>query len=173
MKIKRIFVDMDGTLAEWKSSSTMEDLYEKDYFFNLQPHIELINAINQICLLPEYDIYISSTYFTDSKYAEKEKRLWIPKYLPYITPKNIILMPVGSNKAKFVPEGIRHDDVLIDDYTNNLFDWTEAGGQAVKFMNGINHTKKRWQGKKIYLNEENKTLFNQITDILFHLEKTE
>ena len=32
----RLFVDMDGTLAVFKTVDTMETLYEKGYFKNLQ-----------------------------------------------------------------------------------------------------------------------------------------
>ena len=31
-KVKKIFVDMDGTLTEWKKSAKFEDLYKKNYF---------------------------------------------------------------------------------------------------------------------------------------------
>lgn len=35
---QRLFVDMDGTLAEFKPVDTLEVLYEKDYFLNLKPN---------------------------------------------------------------------------------------------------------------------------------------
>ena len=28
----RLFIDLDGTAAEWKKIKTLEEIYEKDYF---------------------------------------------------------------------------------------------------------------------------------------------
>ena len=33
----RLFIDMDGTIAEFKPCKTMEKLYERGYFLNLAP----------------------------------------------------------------------------------------------------------------------------------------
>ena len=44
---KRLFVDMDGTLAEWRSEAGPEELYEKGYFESLRPYSAILGA----CLL--------------------------------------------------------------------------------------------------------------------------
>lgn len=40
-----LFIDMDGTLCEWKQASTNEDLYVPGYFRDLKPHRYVLNAI--------------------------------------------------------------------------------------------------------------------------------
>ena len=44
----RLYVDMDGTLAEFKKVDTLEKLYEKGYFLNLEPHMNVVEAIRSI-----------------------------------------------------------------------------------------------------------------------------
>ena len=41
----RLFVDMDGTLAEFRSVDTLETLYEKGYFAELRPQ-ETVVAVS-------------------------------------------------------------------------------------------------------------------------------
>ena len=52
----RLFVDMDGTLAEWQSpvASSEEQLYRilksRGYFRNLRPHTNVVEAVRKLCL---------------------------------------------------------------------------------------------------------------------------
>ena len=55
-------------------------------------------------------------------------------------------MKYGDQKSKYIPNNINSNDYLIDDYTKNLIDWKQSGGTGIKFLNGINHTNKTWQG---------------------------
>lgn len=70
---QRLFVDMDGTLAEFKTVDTLETLYEKDYFINLKPNENVLGAIKQLIAENDFDVYILSAYLTDSRYALEEK----------------------------------------------------------------------------------------------------
>mgnify|MGYP004440906233 CR=1 FL=1 len=53
-KVHRLFVDMDGTLAVFQSVDTLEKLYEKDYFLNLRPQINVIDIIKNH---PEVEVF--------------------------------------------------------------------------------------------------------------------
>ena len=44
----RLFVDIDGTLAVFKPVDTLETLYEKGYFLNLEPHENVVAAVNEL-----------------------------------------------------------------------------------------------------------------------------
>ncbi|MFQ9404087.1 MAG: hypothetical protein ACLR1Z_09985, partial [Eubacterium sp.] len=55
---QRLFVDMDGTLAEFKPVDTLETLYEKDYFLNLKPNENVLGAIKQLIAQNDIDVYI-------------------------------------------------------------------------------------------------------------------
>ena len=98
------------------------------------------------------DVYILSAYLTESDYAYQEKLDWLKEHIPELTVDKTILLPYGENKAAYLKEHyspIAHDDVLIDDYTQNLLKWRDYGGEGIKYLNGINHTRGTWQGVTI------------------------
>ena len=69
---RRIFVDMDGTLAKWNNVSSTDVLYEDGYYFNLEPNQNLLDAIKTLIKRGE-DVYILSSFLSDSKYALNDK----------------------------------------------------------------------------------------------------
>ena len=143
----RMFIDMDGTLAEFRVVDTMETLYEQGYFSQLLPHQQVVDGIKQFMKEnPDTEVFILSSVLTDSPYAQEEKNAWLDRYLPEISAENRIFVPCGSTKNEFVPSGVRKNDVLLDDYSKNLHEWQ---GKALKLMNGINGTKGSFQGEKI------------------------
>lgn len=101
---RRLFVDMDGTLAVFKPVDEMETLYEKGYFLNLEPHENVVAAIKEIVTKnPDIEVNILSAYLTDSKYALQEKNAWLDRYLPEIDREHRVFVPCGTDKK----EGIR------------------------------------------------------------------
>ena len=62
MNPRRIFVDMDGTLAEWKNVESENVLYEKGYYENLKPNENLLNAIKELIQKGENVFILSSFY---------------------------------------------------------------------------------------------------------------
>lgn len=147
----RIFVDMDGTLAKWNNVE-FEQLFEEGYYRNLEPNKKLLDEVNNLISQGE-DIYILSAYLTESNYAKKEKEEWVKQYLPELPKEKQIFVPYGTNKAEYLKEHyspITNEDYLIDDYTKNLLEWKELGGTGIKYINGINHTRKTWNGLMIY-----------------------
>lgn len=149
---QRLFVDMDGTLAEFKVVDTLEKLYEKDYFLNLKPNENVIEAVRWLVDEENIEVYVLSAVLSDSKYALDEKNKWLDKYLPEIKMENRIFPPCGKDKKDYLPDGIRTDDVLLDDYTKNLQAW-EPPAKGIKCLNGINNTKGTWQGSRIQLDK--------------------
>ena len=161
---KRIFVDMDGTLAKWNNVS-LEKLYMKNYFKDLEPNLKILfNIKNRIA--EGQDVYILSSFLDDSKYALEEKMQWLDLYLPEIKNNKRIFVKYGDNKSDYIPNGINQNDYLIDDYTKNLLDWDIAGGTGIKYLNGINHTNKTWKGLML----EDNNLENSL-DAIFNNKK--
>lgn len=151
---KRLFVDMDGTLAMFHHVDTLETLYEKGYFLNLEPHQNVIDAVKQVFQNePDISVYILSAVLADSATARDEKNLWLDKYLPEIDAAHRLFPPCGVDKASYLIAnyGIRIDkeDVLLDDYTKNLLNWELIGGRGLKLLNGINDTRGTWHGARI------------------------
>lgn len=146
----RLFVDMDGTLAEWRPSKSLEELCEDGYFRSLHPYTNVVHAVRKI--IKEHsdlvEVFILSAYLTDSKSALSDKNAWLDLYLPEIDAAHRVFTPCGTDKSKAVPGGIKDTDRLLDDYTVNLFDWCPPGF-GIKLLNGINDTHKSWPGVRI------------------------
>ena len=162
---QRLFVDMDGTLAEFKTVDTLETLYEKDYFLHLKPNENVLGAIKQLIADNDFDVYILSAYLTDSRYALEEKNAWLDKYLPELPQEKRLFVPCGTDKSVAVPGLIRPDDYLLDDYTKNLSEW-EPPAKGIKLINGINHTNGTWQGDKIQFTHAPEELSSMISDVM-------
>lgn len=141
--MKKIFIDMDGTLAEFKPCEKLETLFEEGYFRNLKPQMTVVEAARELIASEEFDVYVLSAVLTDSKYALKEKNEWLDEFLPELPKDKRIFPPCGEDKKKYVD--LSEGDLLLDDYTKNLIDW-EPPGTAIKLLNGINHTNETWEG---------------------------
>lgn len=166
----RIFVDMDGTLAVFNQVDTLEKLYEPGYFASLSPHTNVVEAVKALQKRDDIEVYILSAVLLDSKYALQEKNEWIDRYLPETDAKHRIFVPFGEAKNKYVPYGIKPDDILLDDYTINLKAW-DPPARGLKLLNGINGTHGTWTGNKIAFNKSPEELAGKIikyakTDVL-------
>lgn len=142
----RVFVDMDGTLAKF-TVTPEERLMERGYFLNLQPNWDLLNNVKQLAKEDNgIEVYIISAVLMDSDYAEDEKKQWLDIYLPEIPEENRIFTPCksGINKADYVPGEIWATDVLIDDYSKNLFQWKKSGGTGLKAVTDMNNSTGTW-----------------------------
>lgn len=163
---KRLFVDMDGTLAVFTPVDELETLYEKGYFLNLKPHENVVAAIKEIITKhPEVEVNILSAYLSDSKYALEEKNKWLDKYLPEIDSKHRVFVPCGTDKKEGIPNGVSKDDFLLDDYTKNLNDW-QPPARGIKLLNGINHTRGTWTYDRIRHDRGASDLANGIVSIV-------
>lgn len=152
--MKKVFFDMDGTLAEWKEVRSEKELYRKGYFLSLRPNRNVIESARNL-QNSGADVYILSCVLTDSRYALKEKKEWLQKYLPFIPRAHWIFVPYGEKKTDVVRrimelKELTENEVLVDDYSENLKDWAGEHGLGIKLMNGINGTKGTWQGLRVW-----------------------
>lgn len=139
---KRLFVDMDGTLARFHDEAQyLERMWEKDFFRDLKPFENMVKGLKEFMHRnPETEVFILSAAIDgEPPYCRKEKHAWLDKYLPEIDPEHRLFTKVGVSKSVYIPGGITADDVLLDDYNVGLECWVKDGGTAVKCVNNINH----------------------------------
>ena len=85
-----LFVDMDGTLVTWKQAACFEELLQENYFRDLPPYKEVVDAINWLnSTYPEIDVHILSAYMPENPYSVNEKNEWLDTYLPAIPKANL------------------------------------------------------------------------------------
>lgn len=125
--MKKIFLDLDGTLARFNvRNALLRFEHEKDFFANLLAY-KGIEEINE--LAKGGNVFIISA--SPNMYADLDKRKWIQKYLYNVPKENIILCRIGQNKANIIENKLQikidKNCFLLDDYTKNLIEWEERG----------------------------------------------
>ena len=143
-----LYVDLDGTLAEFNYAPSMDVLYEKGYFLNLNPIPGVLEGIKEFMRShPEIRVYVLSAYLADSKYALQEKTMWLDRNLPELDSESQLFVKCGETKALVPFPG--ENAFLLDDHSQNLLDWEKAGFKGIKLLNGINGKGKKWGGSRI------------------------
>ena len=145
--MKRIFLDLDGTLARFNVKNALERFdNEKGFFANLLAYkgIEIVNE-----LAKEDNLFIISA--SPNEQADKDKMIWLEKYLPNIKQENITICRIGENKAKVIESKynieINEHCYLLDDYTKNLNEWESVGGVGIKRITKVaDNSTKKWKG---------------------------
>lgn len=139
------FVDMDGTIAEWKAGCDGQ-IRMPGYFRNLKPTSFLAPLKDFVSR--HHQAYILSSYLPECQ-ALSDKHEWIDEYCPEIGRERRLFVPCGIGKADFVKERfglerLTEQMVLFDDLSKNLHEWKAAGGKGVKCYNGINGNHGTW-----------------------------
>jgi 5'(3')-deoxyribonucleotidase len=126
-----IYCDMDGVLADFDKVENAVAIYktEPNFFYNLEPIIENVNAIKKL-IAKNYLVKILSK--SPHKNADNDKRKWLEKYLPEIENENIIFARPHETKISFVDELEKHFSLLLDDYEKNIDEWRNENGLAFK-----------------------------------------
>ncbi len=152
-KVKRIFVDMDGVLADFlkgvespeyighpltndakghtEYDDRKEELTNKRLFANLPPMVDMYDLIAYIrhCETP-WEI-LTAAGAVNRELVVYDKNEWIKRYVDPTIPVTCTF--TGTQKAAYAFEG----NVLIDDREKNIKAWEDAGGI------GILHTSAR------------------------------
>lgn len=163
---KRLFVDMDGTLAKWEDVPYFERLLEEGYFRERPPMQNVIDAVKNVYNQhPDVEVYILSSCLKESQYAEAEKNAWLDEHLPEIDAEHRLFPAFGEDKGTAIPEGIKENDFLLDDYSQNLFLF-DPPATGIKLLNGINHTRESWEKNALSYNKEPQELADDIFAIM-------
>ena len=91
-------------------------------------------------------IYVVSA--SPHEQADKDKLEWLKDNCPQVPKKNILFTRIGENKANRFKDTFKIKDfrkyILVDDFTLNLKEWSNAGGEVIKYLNGYNNTTKKY-----------------------------
>ena len=133
--MRKVFIDMDGVLADFNGQPNALDRFitEKGFFLKLK-HLPFAAKLNKAL---ESEVLREHTYILSASPTERgdqEKIKWLEKHIPNLKPQNIICVRGGDKKKRFAGA----NRVLVDDYSGNLKEWSEHGGIGVKFLNGGN-----------------------------------
>ena len=122
-----IYCDMDGVLANFNAETDAVKRFatEKGFFKRLKPIRSNVKAIKEL-IADGYNVYILSA--SPNKQADIDKIAWLKRHIPQIADGHIILMRNGENKADYVKTF--KNNVLIDDYNKNCFDFVNRGYEA-------------------------------------------
>ena len=129
----KYYFDMDGCLAEYRWGTPFEALYNENYFYSLKPNESILTAAKRLIILKEkypIDVFSLSAVLSDHETALQEKIAWLDKYIPELDEEHRIFTTVGENKSDHIKIG--KDCVLIDDFSNNIKDFIDNKGHAVK-----------------------------------------
>ena len=160
---KRLYVDMDGVLAQFNPDATLEELHRPGYYGNLKPMDNVVQAVNMIAEKEnDIEVYILSKVLKP-EHIKKEKSRWLDKYLPSIPKENRVFCDYGISKAEVVKAG--KEDVLLDDFSPNLHEWR---GRGIKLFNGINGNHGTWHGYGVYSNTYPEMLAKQIKTLVMY-----
>ena len=148
--MKKFFLDMDGTLAKFNVPNAVNRFEsELNFFANLKAYknIEIINE-----LAKNNNLYIISA--SSNERTDKDKMIWLKKYLPNINQANITFCRLGENKAKIIENKysitIDKNCYLLDDYTHNLQEREAIGGTGIKRLTSkADNSRKIWKGLQI------------------------
>ena len=159
--MNKIFLDLDGTLARFNVRNALKRFdNEVGFFANLLAYkgIEVVNE-----LATTNQIYIISA--SPNEQADKDKQLWLDKYLPNVRQENITLCRLGQNKAEIIQNKynitINEQCYLLDDYTKNLNEWESFGGIGIKRLTQVSdNSRKLWKGLELKHLQELRQLFN-------------
>ena len=173
--MKNLYIDMDGTLCRfYEQALCVEKCREPGFFRLLRPYENLVTAIqilrdSALDVKENFRIFILSSVY--DKDARKDKEYWLRNHVSTDIPA--FFSAVNVNKAEFAEVlfgvGLSRDDYLLDDYSKNLIEWTEAGGTGIKFGNELNC--RGWNGHNftghtVYYDQDPEELAHDILSIM-------
>ena len=148
--MNKIFLDLDGTLARFNVPNALERFDKEEGFFARLKAYKDIEVVNELAKTNKLFIISASP----NEQADKDKMIWLTKYLPNINVENITICRLGQNKAKIIQDKynitINEQCYLLDDYTKNLNEWESFGGKGIKRITKVSdNSTKKWKGLEL------------------------
>jgi len=140
-----LYFDMDDTIVDFGADRHKDDvkqvILEKGFYANLGP-LPFLEEVNKLASVVPENVHIVSAC-VGTEFCVQEKIQWLKANLPAADKDNVIFTQIGENKAEIVAKRNRYRrlskyDILIDDYSQNIKEWEDYGGTAIKFQNSFN-----------------------------------
>jgi len=170
--VKRLYVDMDGTLARfYEQAFCIEKMHETGFFRELSPYSNAVGAIKQIITSHNEEVEVCILSAAGNEQIIKDKIDWLMKH--FQIPVTCYFCELGENKAEYIQrvtgEDLSEHDFLLDDYSANLIDWENHGGTGIKFRNELNG--RGWnghgfKGHTVYHDSDPEALATDILEIV-------
>ena len=127
-----IYFDMDNVLCLFSvfgdEDTAVKRMFHKGFYKELPCFPEAPAVIENLQKIG-FKVKIISACI-DTPYCRPEKELWLKYHLPTLKDEDIILVNKGENKADYIENVERA--ILVDDYHQNIVDFYNAGGIAIK-----------------------------------------
>lgn len=181
-----VWADMDGLIVEYiaKDFRDKEQTWKKPgYFYTLKPDKEIVKLFRALTHIKDRRtkssfvkrVNVLTTILPEkpfNTYQHDDKVRWMDKYVfsklgrkaKYYTKFTTHGLPKPKTAERILGRKLTKNDLLLDDWNGNLIPWREAGGTAVKYINGLN-SPDTWDGPKLYKG----TTTKQKVDYLYSL----
>lgn len=149
---KTFWFDMDGVMAiydrdAYRGNTPIFSKLGYHYFRTVKPDMTIVRLIQSLCQRDDCTVYVLtkvSPAYDIMLEQVKDKAEWLAKYFPFVgesqfyyttgdkgmLANNVLLRDDGRNISK--------NDILIDDFNENLESWVKSGGSSIKYLNGLN-----------------------------------
>ena len=102
MKKKVVFIDMDGTIADFDKgvghicvdNEDPPEMFQQGFFLNLEVMEGAIEAVHKLFNSPFLDVYIASKPTTGNLHCATEKYLWIHFWTKC---QGVVKLPINHN----------------------------------------------------------------------------
>lgn len=171
-----VYLDMDGVMFFYekeayhapKNETPLFMQKNKHYFQTVRPDPRIQKLVYKLTdnRIP---VYILSHCFPGDMLEEHTNDKWesIKRYYPRLAvPEQFIITTISKPEIiiKTQNRKLKKTDILIDDYNKNLNEWTESGGTALKYINGINNPSS-FHGTCIFQEDKTSDIFRKIISI--------
>lgn len=154
-----MFWDLDGVIFKYERAAYVGEnpTYAKaGYFRNREIDDDAYSLLERIRdNSPSCNINVLSRGSTRLNPIQRrniieDKKKNVAEAIPWLDSSHVIITESSKvdEAIRFLGRSLSKNDVLIDDFNENLLLWQNAGGSAIKYLNGLN-TPESYNGPKI------------------------